>query len=277
MKKILAVLAGLAICASASADYSAGFEAAEGYSGSSSGIVMTGQQDWYVPVEGSNDYYVHNYLGNPYGFAFHPGGGQQLAIGASLGGSAFARAQHDYDWSAATEWTVTYDVAVLHVGDEDGTDYLGSFSLQPSATSRYWQTLFRWDDLADPDTWTMSYYGVEDDTGTLYALPGLSAGAAWEGLSSNHWYRSSTTFDMTTSMVTSVSLTDLATMETTTVEPDGWYMAGTFVGNPDPTGFRFFTGGGTEGNVVAWDNLGIVPEPTSVLLVLAGALLLRRR
>lgn len=277
MKKVLAVLAGLSMCTLASADFTAGFEAAEGYSGSASGVALTGQLDWYLPVEGSNDYYVHTYLGNPYSFAFHPGGGQRLAIGESLGGTAYARAQHDYDWSAESEWTVTYDVAVMHIGDEDGSDYLGSFSLQPSTTSRYWQTLFRWDDVTDPTSWTLSYYGIEDDTGALYAIPGLSAGAAWEALSPNHWYRSSTTFDLATGLVTSVSITDLTSMDTTTVEPDGWYMAGTFLGNPDPTGFRFFTGGTLAGNVVAWDNLGIVPEPTSILLVLAGAFLVRRR
>jgi hypothetical protein len=277
MKKILAVLAGLSVCALASADFTAGFETSEGYTGGASGDVLTGQLDWYLPVAGSNDYYVYTYLGNPYSFAFHPGGGARLAIGESLGGAAYARAQHDYDWSSATEWTVTYDVAAMHIGTDDGSDYLGSFSLQPSTTSRYWQTLFRWDDLTAPDTWTLSYYGVEDAAGALYAIPGLSPGAEWEGLSSNHWYRSSTTFDLTTSMVTSVSITDLTTMDTTTVEPEGWYMAGTFLGNPDPTGFRFFTGGTLTGNVVAWDNLGIIPEPTSVLLVLAGALLLRRR
>lgn len=277
MKKVLAVLAGLSICALASADFTAGFESAEGYAGSPSGTVLTDQLGWYVPVEGSNDYYVHTYLGEPYSFAFNPYGGQQLAIGASLGSPAYARAQHDYDWSSGTEWTVTYDTAGMFTGTAPATHYLGSLSLQPSTTSRYWQTLFAWDNLDDPTTWTMTYYAIEDEAGNPVALPGLIPGPEWENLNPNHWYRSSTTFDMTTGMVTSVSITDLDTMEMATVEPDGWYMTGTYAGLPDPTGFRFFTGGSTEGNVMAWDNLSIIPEPASALLVLAGALLLRRR
>ncbi len=261
MKRIVAVLVGLSMCALASADFSAGFETAEGYTGSASGDVLTDQLDWYIPVVDSNDYYVHTYIGNPYSVAFNPYGGQRLAIGASLGAPAYARAQHDHDWSAATEWTVTYDVAGLFTAEPPATHYLASFSLQDSTASRYWQTLIAWDDLEAPDTWTMTYYGIEDDAGTVWAIPGLSAGAAWENLSPNHWYRSSTTFDLETSMVTSVSITDLTTMETTTVEPEGWYLQGTFASMPDPTGFRFFTGGTTEGNVAAWDNLFIVSTP----------------
>src|SRR5687768_3974417 len=97
MKRALtvALLAGAA--GLANADFFANFEA-PGYSGSSAGVLLTGQDGWQLPA-GSVDHNVFTYAGNAPGFVANPNGGAQFISGTSQGGTLFSRAQHDHDFS----------------------------------------------------------------------------------------------------------------------------------------------------------------------------------
>jgi hypothetical protein len=257
----------------ASAEFNTGFEP-PAYSGSAAGTPLPGQQAWYNPVAGSADYNVYTYAGNTYGVVPNPFGGEQFVGGRMEGNAAFARAQHDFAWVDQDLWRVTYDVCALYTGALPAVDNIGSFSLQPSASARYFQSIFQWVDPNDPVAWKAGYYSLEYPTTGLPYFPG----AAWQNLLTNHWYRESTLFRMSDQQILQVSIEDLVTGQVSVVDNPGLHFL-----NPtgaDPTAFRFFTGGGggvsPPGNFLAWDNLAI-PEPASVLLAATVALLLRRR
>ena len=81
----------------ANAQLIADFES-PGFSASASGVVVSGQQGWYLPaVAGAIDQSVYSYSGNILGIAANPTGSSQFMAGHSLGGASLARAQHDFD------------------------------------------------------------------------------------------------------------------------------------------------------------------------------------
>ena len=245
------------------------------YNGSASGTLLTGQQGWYVPVAGSPDYNVYTYAGNALGLPVNPFGGAQFAGGTS-GGTVFARAQHDIDFSVANVWTFTYDVAHRYNGTLPSAQNLGSFSLANTATTTFRQliALHTWVDVNTATNWNAGF-NVYDAAGAASGT--LSPGASWTNLLVNNWYRESFTVDFNTNLVQSVSITDLSTLVTDTFNPTGWFMLGGAAGNtlPLPTSVRFFAGG-AAGNVAGWDNLDVavvaVPEPSSLVLLSAGLL-----
>jgi len=252
MKRLMVVLALLGLCATTYADYVTGFEPPL-YVGSPEGTLLTGQDAWYNPVEGSADYLVFTYAGNAYGFPDNPGGGdEQFAAGMSDGGTAYGRAQRDVDFSGRDEWTIVFDTAAKYLGTPPATDYLGSFSLQPSATNTYFQTLDIWQDLNNPGLWMANYVTEE------FPAPGTNPGAAWQNLSPDHWYRQWTTFRFSDRLILEVGITDLHTGESTTVSDPGWHLIP--MGGALPTGVRFFSGGTVAGNTMAWDNCTIMGE-----------------
>lgn len=273
MRKLAVLATALCLCAIASADFNTGFESPI-YNGSPGGTLLAGQQAWYNPVAGSAEYKVYTYAGNTYGIAQNPYGADQFVGGRMEGNLAFGRAQHDYAWDSADVWRVTYDIAAVYTGTLPAINNVGSFSLQPSGTARYFQSIFQWVDPANPVAWNAGYYSLEYPTSGSPYLPG----PAWQNLLPNHWYRQSTLFRMSDQQILQVSIQDLVTGDTSVVDNPGLHFINPAGGIP--TAFRFFTGGGAgtspAGNFLAWDNLTI-PEPASVLLVALGALLLRRR
>lgn len=275
MRAIVAGAAALSLCSAAWADYGTGYEA-PAYAGSAAGVVQTGQDGWYNPVAGSNDFSVFSYAGNPYGIPANPQGQDQFSGGRSSGGSAFARSQRDVSFAAGGLWRATYDVCGAFNGALPTADNLGSFSLQPSTTAAYWQSLYTWTDVATASTFDAKYIffdaaGVQQTA----AVPG----PAWAGLSLRQWYRQSTLWDFSTNQVLEVSITDLTSGVTTTTNPAGWYMAGGAAGGlPMATAIRTFTGG-NDGNITAWDNLSVeaVPAPASGLVLMGGLAAAARR
>jgi hypothetical protein len=253
----LAVL-GLCLVAARPAAAQIGFEQPD-YDGSADGVAVTGQQGWYIPpVTGSTGGFVYTYVDNAPGIATNALGEDQF-LGEVARGTAFPRAQLDFDWTTASVWTVSYDFAARYNGILPAMDNVGSFSLQNSLTARYFIAVNTWFDTTTATNWN-ALYNVFTATGD--PLEFLIAGPQWVNLPVDHWFRQSTTFDLDSNSITSVSITDLDTGDTATVAPNNWYLAGGSSGGglPAPTALRFFVGGGGEGteapgNVMGWDNL----------------------
>lgn len=73
-------------------------------------VDANGQQGWYTPgVAGTIGQFIYTYADNARGLSANPAGGAQFLGGRSDGGTALARAQHDFDFSTATTWTLTFD------------------------------------------------------------------------------------------------------------------------------------------------------------------------
>jgi hypothetical protein len=282
MMKSASVLVGLAVATAAQAQYSTGFEPTT-YTGSAAGTILTGQDGWYLPaVAGSQDATVHTYAGNVYGFVTNPTGGTQFAV-TRFGNANPARGQHPYNFDAADQYTIAFDFCADRFGGSlPASNNIGSFSLQNSATSRFYQTLYTWNDVNTGNAMNANYIffnaaGVQQAN----TLPGPE----WTALNLNTWYRQSTTFDFVTNRILSVSidnLHDAAPAVVVDVSGLGWYLAGGANPTlPRPTDIRIFgSGAGNNVNQVGWDNLSIqiVPAPAGLAAFgLAGLLAARRR
>lgn len=253
-----------AFAAPALADIDTAFESPE-YNGSAAGTSMAGQQGWYTPnVAGSVDYTIMTYAGNAFGLPANPDGAAQFAAGRSLGGTSYARAQKDHDFSTSDTWCLSWDFLGRYDGAAPATHNLGSFSFQPTGTqaapeSRLFIALNTFVDLANPTTWSAGYV-VHDAAGIQVNQPGLFAGPEWQNLPVDTWFRQTTEINLTENRITRVTITNLATGGTAAAEPAGWYLGGGATPSlPLSTSIRFFAGGTTAGNIAAWDNLRLVP------------------
>ena len=253
-------VSGLLLWGSAAVAGPAFYTGFEDFDGSSDGVTVNGQQGWYTPnVTGSVDEFIFTYDGNALGVPANPFGENQFLGGQSQQPGDLLRAQYDFNWSQATVWTVSYDVATGFNGILPASDFLGSFSLQDSTIARYFVAVNGWVNPDTADHWNMLYI-VFDSTGSMIDPLGTSPGAAWSNLAVDHWYNESTTFDFDSNTILSVSITDLDSGDTATFEPNGWYLAGGASPRlPLPTALRFFVGGGdaVPGNVGGYDNVTI--------------------
>lgn len=280
------VVAAVGLAVSTQAQYVTNFEAPT-YTGSAAGDPLTngfglgGQDGWYNPVSGSTDGNVFTYAGNAWGVVTNPTGGSQFAAVRNQGATGFGRAQHSVTFNPNGTYTAAFDIAVDRFGGVlPALNNIGSFSLQPSATARFYQTLYTWDNLATGNAWDANYIffnaaGVQQAA----TLPGPE----WDALNLNTWYRQSTTWSFATNQILSVSidnLHDAAAPVVVDVSGLGWYLAGG--SNPSqamPTDFRMFAGGGANNvHVVAFDNIEIVPAPGAAAVAgLFGLAAMRRR
>ncbi|MCC6659326.1 MAG: PEP-CTERM sorting domain-containing protein [Phycisphaerales bacterium] len=284
MLKCITVVAGLALAASAQAQYLSDFEAPL-YAGSNGGTALTngfgggGQDGWYNPVSGSTDGVVFTYANNAWGFVTNPTGGAQFAAVRNSGAAGFGRAQHAYAFGNQ-QYTMAFDICMDRFGGVlPAINNLGSVSLQSSATARFFQTLYTWDDVNTGNAFDGNYVffnaaGVQQAN----TLPGPE----WDALRLNTWYRQSTTWDFTTNQVLSVSidnLHDAAAATVVDVSALGWYLAGGAAPTqPLPTDVRFFAGGGANNvHIVGFDNFSIVPAPGALALLGLGGLVAGRR
>jgi len=274
-------LAGLAalvlsITHPAYGDYLSAFEPPL-YSGSAAGVLLTGQDGWYTP-SGSAQAKVYTYAGNQYGFAVNPQGSEQFVSGRPETFTS-VRGQHDIDFTVHDVWAISWDFAAKTAEAAPAQNTLGSLSLQPSATARSFIATFLWVDQLNPTGGINARFDVYNLFGG--AFPGQSPGPAWENLFYNHWYHQSVLVDFLTNRITEVSITDLTTGTSATAYPTDWYLlGGQSPTQPLPTAIRLFTGGNSINNLMGWDNLALVPEPTSAVLLSAGlalTMLLRRR
>jgi hypothetical protein len=265
---LIAVSVFLLAAGIASADYTSGFETLIGSPG---GTILTGQDGYYLPAGTTSvDFLVYAYVGNTLGLPLNPTGGLQFIGGTGPAGGAYARAQRDLSFAGSDVWTLAYDFATTFVGTGESAQNVGSFSLRSDADNHYIH-LLTWVDPLNP-TIINAFYMAYDAGGTQFAQPGESPGPEWEGLEVNHWYRASTTVDLGSNKIIAVGITDLETMVSGTYNPADWYLAGGVGGSGPPTSFRFFAGGGVDGNTVAFDNASITEGTTAVELSSWGSI-----
>jgi uncharacterized protein (TIGR03437 family) len=189
---------------------------------------LTTPTGWYTAtVAGSVAASVGAY--SSLSFTGDPGGGVQALVLANTPSTSVARAQHAFDFTQGTQWTVAYDVAVNNTsasGNSFGNTYIGSVSLVNTGVANSPFTILHgWDSGAANSTWSAAYF-VYDSGGNTRNDNGLVPGPAWAGLSQKHWYNLSTIFDIPSNRILSVTITDLTSNATSTVTPTGWYMAG---------------------------------------------------
>jgi len=268
----------------AAAQYSSGYEA---LNASSAGIDLNGQDLYYNPDPVTSvSARVYTYAANALGLPQNPRGEAKFVGGTGPAGTPafFSRSQRNVTYGDGTgSWTNTFDFATTFTGTGASAQNLGSFSAQlygtgnppPEATYIH---LAQWVDPANPVAWNSTYLPF-DAGGVAFPQPGASPGAAWAGLEIDHWYRSSTTFDLDTNLITEVCIEDLDDGTIDCANPAGWYLGGGAAGGlPPPSGFRYFAGSATAaGNTLAFDNIDITPEPASALLLVAGGLACLRR
>lgn len=274
----MGVLALAAAAGTASADYTSNFERPL-YNGTAAGTLLEGQDGWFTPVTTpvTNPANVHTYAGNTYGFVQNPAGNEQFVVTRN-NGTSLGRGQHNIDFSGLGTWTISWDQAVVREGVLPALQNVGSFSLQNSATERYFQSLYTWDDVATGAAFDSNYIwfnsaGVQN--GTTGALPGPE----WDALALNTWYRHTVVVNMSANQILSVSIENLHTNVVATVNPaDAYLHGGANPTRPLPTGFRLFSGGGLNvTNNVGWDNVNLVPAPGTLALLGLGGLVSRRR
>jgi len=254
--------------------FSANFESPP-YNGSATGVLTTGQQGWYLPaVTGSVDHNIYTYAGNSLGIVANPNGGLQFDAGMGTGAATNARTQHPVDFSAGGVWQASWDCTGRFTGTLPATNNLGSWSMQPSGTARYFQQLMSWGGAGNnyqpvtpaPTDWEPTadhfhihwgYFTAASPTTIAFSVPGPE----WMDLPVDHWYHVTVKWDFTAAQILEVSLKDLTTNGPTTtsnVSSLGWYLQGgpnsTF---PLPTDVRCFAG--STNDVTGWDNLVVAP------------------
>jgi hypothetical protein len=256
--------------------FSANFEPPQ-YTGSAAGTVISGQQGWYLPaVAGSQDGNVFTYAGNALGIVSNPTGGLQFEGGLGVAAGS-ARAQHAVDFSSGGVWEAAWDCTGKWQGTLPALNNIGSWSMQPSATARYFQQLMSWGGAgnnyqsspnvpAPPPDRTLTadmfhihigYFTAASPTVIAFAAPD----PAWIDVPVDHWVRIRVRWNFNTAQVLLCAIRDLTagTPEVVTdVSSFGWYLqGGPGSTNPLPTDIRLFAGG--VGDISAWDNLVVAP------------------
>ncbi|MCI0362943.1 MAG: PEP-CTERM sorting domain-containing protein [Phycisphaerales bacterium] len=273
-RAVVALLVAAGASPTVHAQFSTGFESPQ-YNGSPGGTLLPGQNGWFTPSGGA--FNVHTYSGNPYGFVQNPFGDDQFIAGQSAANPA--RGQVGVTFSNTTI-TISYDTNLLFNGSLPTLPTGGSFSLQhntlAAGTFQDFTNVFNFTTPADPSLGWRSAFTAFSAAGAQMTL--LSPGAFWDNLQYNHWYRSEVTVDFAAHKITTVSLMDLHTSQSASVNPVDWYLRGganSALALPDA--IRVFAGG-NAGNISGWDNISVVPAPGALaLLGLAGLTSGRRR
>lgn len=257
MKRLVIGLAAVCLAFGvASAQYSQNFD---GLNGSAQGVILTGQDGYYLPNGPSSDvdFKVYTYSGNVLGFPQNPDGGSKFIAGTGPGGGLYARAQRDADFGIGYGiWEIVYDHTARYDGAAPASDNVGSFSSRQNPATTDHINLFTWVDINNP-TLIRSNYVVYDANGVQAPVPGVLPGPEWDNLPVNHWYRSRIVLDLDQNMIIQVGIRDLSGGPEAVFNPTGWYLAGGANQPTPPDNFRFFGGGGNAGNTTAWDNIDI--------------------
>ena len=242
-----AFLLGAATCLAplAAQGYSSGFEA---LNASAAGTIITGQDQYYIPVAGSLDGLVVTYAGNTLNVPTNPNGGNNFYAGISQLTNIFARAQRPVTLPANGLVRVEFDMLCNYISTGTPANNIGSFSLQPSGTATYPNLLARW---PVGTTSPAAAFDADIVTGPGAGVQGAIGDPAFQGLATNVWHRWGVTFDLVAGTYVSFSITNGVTNVTTHFTP----ATPLLLPNPGTTpltDFRFFTGG--SNNLFAIDN-----------------------
>jgi hypothetical protein len=254
------------VCVAASSSGAQPFQASlePPINGSMSGVSLNGQAGFYNPrPANSTDWMVFTYAGGPMGFEPNPSGSAQFTLGIGEGGDTRARAQIDYEFTPG-KWRFGSDVAVGFSGTLPAENPIGSLSMEPWQVTEVVNLIPQWTDPNTADSWDMAvgYF----DSGNQWVVETVP-GSGFTNLEPLHWYHWWSEIDFDTSEIELVGITDLATGQTSTLEPTGWYLGGGPGGAPLPTGIRFVAGANqTPGNMVAFDNVEATPESLRITL-----------
>ncbi|MEZ6037023.1 MAG: hypothetical protein R3F29_06050 [Planctomycetota bacterium] len=196
---------------------------------------------------------------NDYGIPDNPNGGVQFVVGNGPAGGTFARAQRDISYPAAPSgsqrWAWGTDLCVSFAGTLPTANNCGSFSVQPFPGSQSFIMLATWVDVTTAAQWNAGY--IWFDAAGVQVTTTIVPDPAFQNLDINHWYRWETVGNLATNEIEELRITDLTTGISSSFAPTGAYMEGGTAGSLPPTGFRFFAGGNTAGNVIAWDNASV--------------------
>lgn len=231
------------------------------YTGSDGGTPLAGQNGWYV-YTGSVDGIVLTYQG--VGAPVPPNGGTQFVgmVGPS------ARDAHTADFSAASIWSITFDVLADNQGQSYGNP-IGAFALfHDTLNDTQFSAEADWD--GNSGSWSMVFNVYGAGGGAI--VNGQLAGSAFSGLSQDHWYQEQFVFDTAANRILNVSITDPGNFSAS-YSPAGWYLSGGASAAFSANAFRL-VGRGTEASPAAmgFDDILIqaVPEPATWTLLLAG-------
>ena len=128
-----------------------------GYNADADGVIITGQQGYYIPVPDSEDGLVFTYKGNTIGVADNPSGGGDNFVG-SIGGDPadpdgvpFVRWQKNVPY-AGEAFRISYDLYVTKIGDTITNQNVGSFSTQFMPQNTFTLIdLITWTDINNTD------------------------------------------------------------------------------------------------------------------------------
>lgn len=259
--------------------------------GSAGGTLLTngfgggGQGGWYNPVPGSVDGNVFTYAGNTLGFSTNPDGADQFAGMQVPVANATNRAQHAVHDSQFVTF-ISFDFNGNFSGSLPTGDDLGSVSLEPSETASCFKTVFQWGTHNTDGTAFNVYIGHWGPDGGAGGAGMVldSPGAAWMNLPVNHWFRQSIVVWPFSGAIVQITLQDLTTGgPISSFDANDWFFSGgsgNTQGQPAWTDIRLSASGGA-GNMMAYDNLHLLPLPEPATLVVFGlgavALLCRRR
>jgi len=253
-----------------------GFEGDNGTLPTYPGVLADG---WYVPNIGGDSPSAHLYSDfASLGLTAPQGGGNNFLALTGSNAGLYQRAQTNVDFGSASTWTISYDI--LNVSSNASGTFGGFFPVSTNRNFAAFGAYAEWDN-ASP-TWSALYSVYDADGDPLNNGNWVSPGAAWTGLLQGQWYVESTTFDVTTDKILSLSITDMNTNSTTTASPADWYMSN---GSDPLSGVNAIRFTGFEkGSSMLIDNVTLegtdAPEPATLGLIGLGFValgILRRR
>ena len=212
----------------------------EGLNASPTGVVLTGQDGYYLPAgTQSVDFKVYTYMNNSLGFPPNADGSVRFAAGTGPADSFFARAQRDVSFAISDRWEFSFDVAVKYLGTLPTAQNVGSFSTQLFPNEATVILLARWVDVNTATNWNADIIWFDDAGNQLTEeIPDPH----FQNLSKDEWYRWGCKFDLATNQVVEICVAYQSTGMTYTYFPTNRYLWGGAAAHRRPPVFACLRG-----------------------------------